>query len=137
MAEKSKSDKLKRLVTVQRHIERMAESDLAATARQRVEVGEAMDVVMDAIGSLDPVHRLFAQSYADRFDRLATAEKQLAGLQQVQETRVLREGAKADRLEDNMKEARLAEQREKEDEAVYDVVDMRFATPASDKLREP
>jgi len=117
-------------------MERMAESDLAETARQRVGVGQSMDVVMDAIGSLDAVHRLFAQTYADRFDRLSSAEKQLGALQRVQEMKVLREGAKADRLEENMKTAALAEQRELEDEAIYDLVDMRFATPASSKVRE-
>jgi hypothetical protein len=137
MAPKSKSEKLKRLLSVQRHIERMAENDLAATSRQRTEVSQSMDTVMEAIGSLDPVHRLFAQNYADRFNRLSVADKQLAGLQQVQENRVLREGAKADRLEENMKEAREQEQRERDDDAIYDIVDMRFATPASSKLREP
>lgn len=137
MAPKSKSEKLKRLLSVQRHIERMAENDLAATSRQRTEVSESMDMVMEAIGSLDPVHRLFAQNYADRFNRLSTADKQLAGLQQLQENKVLREGAKADRLEENMKDAREHEQRERDDEAIYDFVDMRFSTPASSKLQKP
>lgn len=137
MAPKSKSEKLKRLLSVQRHIERMAENDLAATSRQRAEVSQSMDTVMEAIGSLDPVHRLFAQNYADRFNRLSTADKQLAGLQQLQENKVLREGVKADKLEENMKDAREQEQRERDDEAIYDFVDMRFATPASSKLQEP
>ncbi|NML74858.1 hypothetical protein HHL25_12045 [Rhizobium sp. S-51] len=136
MAPKTKSEKLKRLVTVQRHMERMAENDLAMTAQRREENSAAMDTVMDAIGSLDPLHRLFAQNYADRFDRLSNTEKQLASLQQSQEMKVLRERAKGDRLEENRKDARELEQREADDNAIYDLVDLRFATTASSKLHE-
>ena len=95
-----------------------------------------MNTVMEAIGSLDPVHRLFAQQYADRFDRLTNMEKQLAGIQQAQEMKVLRERAKGDRLEDNMAEARIGEDREADDNAIYDLVDMQYSTPASSKLHE-
>ncbi|MHB0954518.1 MAG: hypothetical protein ACYC10_21705 [Allorhizobium sp.] len=136
MGPKKKSEKLKRLVAVQRHMEKMAESDLANTARQREEVTASMNTVMEAIGSLDPVHRLFAQQYADRFDRLTNMEKQLAGIQQAQEMKVLRERAKGDRLADNMVEARIGEDREADDDAIYDLVDMRYSTPASSKLHE-
>jgi len=136
MGPKKKSEKLKRLVAVQRHMEKMAESDLANTARQREEVSASMNTVMEAIGSLDPVHRLFAQQYADRFDRLTNMEKQLAGIQQAQEMKVLRERAKGDRLEDNMAEARIGEDREADDNAIYDLVDMQYSTPASSKLHE-
>lgn len=136
MSDKKKSDKLKRLVAVQRHLEKMAESDLAATARQRQEVNESMTSVMQAIGSLDPVHRLFAQNYADRFTRLSTAERQLAGMQQLHEMRVMRERAKGDKLDEHRLEARADEDRAADDEAIYDLVDMRFSTPASSKVRE-
>lgn len=136
MDQRKKSDKLKRLVAVQRHLEKMAENDLAATARQRQEVAESMDKVMEAIGSLDPVHRLFAQSYADRFSRLMTTERQLAGMQQLHEMRVLRERAKGDRLDEHRRDARDQEEREAADEAILDLVDMRFSTPASSKVAE-
>lgn len=136
MSQQKKSDKLKRLVAVQRHLERIAENDLAATARQRQEVSESMGHVMEAIGSLDPVHRLFAQNYADRFSRLLTTERQLAGMQQMQEMRVMRERVKADRLDDRRREARDHEDREAADEAIYDLVDIRYATPASSKVEE-
>lgn len=137
MNPKKKSDKLKRLVAVQRHLEKMAESDLAATAKQRQEVNESMTSVMAAIGSLEnPVHRLFAQNYADRFDRLSTTERQLAGMQQIHEMRVMRERVKGDKLDEHRLEAREEEQREADDEAIYDLVDMRFSTPASSKVHE-
>lgn len=136
MGPTKKSEKLKRLVTVQRHMERMAESDLAVTAKRREENAASMATVMEAIGSLEPVHRLFAQNYADRFDRLSNSDKQLASLQYGQEIKLLRERAKGDRLEENMKEARLHEDREADDNAIYDLVDLQFATTASSKVHE-
>ncbi len=136
MGPQKKSDKLKRLVAVQRHMERMAESDLGITAQRIEENARSMETVMEAIGSLDPLHRLFAQNYADRFDRLSNTDKQLHGLQQVQEMKLMRERAKGDRLEENMKDARDHEERERDDDAIYDLIDIKFATPASSKLHE-
>ncbi|WP_454848216.1 hypothetical protein [Rhizobium binxianense] len=137
MAGTTRSEKLKRLVTVQRHLEKMAEYDLAETSRQRVEVNEAMDRVIAALGSMDPVHHVFSQNYADRFGRLTIKDQQLSGMQQVHEMRLTRERAKADRLEEGMNEALQAERREADDNAVYDVIDQQFATPASSKLQKP
>ncbi|MGV2102613.1 MULTISPECIES: hypothetical protein [unclassified Rhizobium] len=136
MAEQTRSQKLKRLVAVQRHLEQMAEYDLAETARQRVEVNQSMDNVIDALGSVDPIHRAFSQSYADRFERLSTKDKQLTGIQQLHEMRLQRERAKGDRLEEGMKEALESERREADDNAVYDIIDQKFATPASSKLQK-
>ncbi|MDH4414723.1 MAG: hypothetical protein QE484_15535 [Rhizobium sp.] len=136
MGPQKKSDKLKRLVAVQRHMERMAESDLGLTAQRLEENARSMDTVMEAIGSLEPLHRLFAQNYADRFDRLSNTDKQLHSLQQVQEMKLMRERAKGDRLEENMKDARDHEERERDDAAIYDLIDIKFATPASSKLHE-
>lgn len=136
MGPQKKSDKLKRLVAVQRHMERMAESDLGITAQRIEENARSMETVMEAIGSLDPLHRLFAQNYADRFDRLSNTDKQLHGLQQVQEMKLMRERAKGDRLEENMKDARDHEERERDDDAIYDLIDIKFATSASSKLHE-
>jgi len=139
MGPESRSKKLKRLVNVQRQLEKMAESDLAATARQRREVAESMEVVIVAIGAMDGVHRLFAQNYAERFGRLTLRDQQLTGVQRMQEIRVLRERTKGDRLEGHMKEARMDEDRLQADESIYDLIDMQnmLATPASSKLEEP
>ncbi|MGO4480562.1 hypothetical protein [Rhizobium pisi] len=136
MIEKNRSQKLKRILSVQRHIERMAENDLAETSRQRAEVNVAMDDVILALGSMDPVHHAFSQNYADRFGRLTIKDQQLTGMQQVHEMRLMRERAKADRLEEGMKDALEAERREADDNAVYDVIDQQFATPASSKLQK-
>ncbi len=139
MGPESRSKKLKRLVNVQRQLEKMAESDLAATARQRREVAESMEVVIEAIGAMDGVHRLFSQNYAERFGRLTLRDQQLTGVQRMQEIRVLRERTKGDRLEGHMKEARMDEDRLQADESIYDLIDMQnmLATPASSKLEEP
>ena len=139
MGPESRSRKLKRLVNVQRQLERMAESDLAATARQRREVAESMEVVIEAIGAMDGVHRLFAQNYSERFGKLTLRDQQLTGVQRMQEIRVLRERTKGDRLEGHMKEARMEEDRLQADESIYDLIDMQnmLATPASSKLEEP
>ncbi|KRB49734.1 hypothetical protein ASE04_14040 [Rhizobium sp. Root708] len=137
MAEQTRSQKLKRLVAVQRHLEQMAEHDLAETSRQRAEVNEQMDVVIQALGSLDPVHSAFSQGYADRFNRLGIKDKQLTGMQEVHEMRARQERAKGDRLEEGMKEALDAERREADDNAVYDIIDQKFGTPASSKLQKP
>ncbi|ANP88430.1 hypothetical protein [Rhizobium leguminosarum] len=137
MIERKRSQKLKRLLSVQRHIERIAENDLAETSRQRVEVNVAMDDVILALGSMDPVHHAFSQNYADRFGKLTIKDQQLTGMQQIHEMRLTRERAKGDRLENGMKEALEVERREADDNAVYDVIDQQFATPASSKLQKP
>lgn len=119
-----RSDKLKRLVAVQRHIEKMAENELAATTRHRAEVNQSMEDVIEAIGSENPVHRQFSQHYAERLSRLTTKERQLAGVQEVQEMKVLKERTKADRLEENRKEARDHEDREAADNAIYELIEI-------------
>lgn len=137
--EKNRSQKLKRLVAVQRHLEQMAETELAETARQRRELAETIDVVVDAMGSASPLHAMFSGHYASQLGRLAQKDQMLLGIQQVHETRVLKERAKGDRLEDNMKEARSQEDRTAADDAIYDLVDQQVlikgaASPASGKV---
>lgn len=139
MAEKSRSEKLKRLVVMQRHLERIAENELADTTRQRSEVTDSMDRVMDAIGSVDPVHMAFSVHYAERYGRLTIKDQQLEGIQTMIQMKVQQERTKAERLEEHMKDARELETREADDNSVYDIIDQRFAgaTPASSKVQKP
>ncbi|MGY5806862.1 hypothetical protein ACXHXG_04045 [Rhizobium sp. LEGMi198b] len=139
MAEKSRSEKLKRLVAVQRHLERIAENELADTTRQRNEVSQSMEKLIDAISSADPIHMAFSVHYAGRYGRLTLKDQQLDGIQKLIETKVLQERTKAERLEEHMKDARELEMREADDNAVYDIIDQRFAgaTPASSKVQKP
>jgi hypothetical protein len=138
MAEKTRSEKLKRLIAVQRHLERMAENELADTTRQRSEVTEAMERVMVAIGSVDPVHMAFSIHYAERYGRLMIRDQQLESIQTLIQMKVQQERTKADRLEEHMKDARELELRESDDNAVYDIIDQHFAgaTPASSKVQK-
>ena len=133
---KARSDKLKRLVDVQRHLERMAESELAETDRQRGVLAETIDVVVDAMGSAHPMHRVFSGHYASQLGRLMQKDQMLLGIQQVHEARMLKERAKGDRLEESMKEARMAEDREADDNQVLDLIDQHVAgyAPASGKV---
>ena len=130
-----RSDKLKRLVAVQRHLEKMAEHELAGTTRHRAEINQSMDEVIDAIGSLNPVHRQFSQQYAERFGRLTVKERQLAGVQQIQEMKVLRERTKGDRLTENMKDARDHEDRETADNSIYELIDITLSIQAADAYK--
>lgn len=123
-----RSKKLKRLVNVQRQLERMAEGELAANTEQRREVEQSMEVVMEAISSGKPVHMQFSRNYSERYGRLMIKDKQLAGVQQVLESKVLRERTKGDRLEDQMKEARELEDRERDDNAIYELLELTLLT---------
>jgi hypothetical protein len=127
MAKQSRSEKLERLVKVQRHLEHMAEAELASTARARQEVQESLGAVVDAIGSLAPVHQIFAGLYSSQISRLTAKDQQLETMQHIHENKMMRERAKGDRLEENMEDAREQEDREAEDLAIYDILDQQMA----------
>lgn len=129
----SRSEKLKRLVSVQRHLEKMAEIDLASTTRQRQEGAETMEAVAGAINSLDPVHRSFSRHYSNQYSKLQQQDQMLANVQQMHEMRVVRERTKGDRMEDHMKDARNAEDREVADDAIYDLIDQHIAYKSRDE----
>ncbi len=139
MSEDKKSDKLRRLVDVQRQLEKLAEYELSVSIARQAEVTSSIMSTIDAISSVDPMHKQFAKNYSERLNRLFTRSQQIAAQQSVQETKVLKEKTKGDRLEDRMKEAELAEERLVEDERMYDLVDLGLlaATPASSKLDDP
>jgi hypothetical protein len=138
MAEKTRSGKLRRLVSVQRHMERIAELELAETTQRREELSVRMDEAIEAIGSFNPIHASMKSQYAAQYGRLSGEDQQLDDLQEAQEKQILREKAKGDRLEENWKDARSAEDREREDNAVIDLIEMRLAldSSASSKLGE-
>lgn len=127
MADQSRSAKLQRLVKVQRHLEHMAENDLAATTRARAEVADDLAAVVDAIGSVDSIHQLFAGIYSAQISRLTAKDQQLQTMQQVQEQKILREKAKADRLETKARGARDAEDNEAQEKSIQELLDIRLA----------
>ncbi|MDB5551162.1 MAG: hypothetical protein JWL86_1146 [Rhizobium sp.] len=123
----TRSEKLQRLVKVQRHLEHMAEYELAATARARAEIEESMSASVNAIGSLDTVHQLFASIYSGQISRLTAKDQHLDTMQQIQEQKILRERAKADRLAEQAKDARDVEDRAAEEKTIYELLDQQFA----------
>jgi hypothetical protein len=127
MARQLRSEKLERLVKVQRHLEHMAEAELANTTRARQEVQENLAAVVDAIGSMAPIHQIFASLYSGQISRLTAKDQHLEGVQQIHQNKMTRERAKGDRLEENMKEARAEEDREAEDLSLYDILDQQIA----------
>jgi hypothetical protein len=129
---KIRSEKLKRLVGVQRHLEQIAEIDLAHTTRQRKENSETMEAVVGAINSLDPVHRSFSRLYSGQFSRLQQTDQMLSNVQQMHEMRVVRERTKGDRMEEHMRDARAAEDREADDTSIYDLIDQHVAYKRDD-----
>lgn len=124
MADIGRSKKLKRLVGVQRHMEKMIENELAIIVRQGEEVNAAMELTANVMTSLDPIHRGLSRHYLGRFSRLATEEKQLMAARRSQETRLAKERSKGDRLDERRKEALEQEQRASEDDAVYNLLEM-------------
>lgn len=137
---RKRSERLERLVEVQRRIEQLAEVNLSETRRERDRVRRSMEGVVDALGSFGGVHVMFSQVYARRIAALTMKEQRLEGLAGVQERRLRAEQAKGDRLEDGLKAARAAEERADTDEELYDLID-RLGAPqppqASVKLRDP
>lgn len=124
MNDPAKSKKLKRLVTVQRQIEKMAENELSAAIAERTQVAENMNRTAGFMTSLEPLHRPFSRFYIEQFSRLAARDQRLSLIQQAQETRVAKERAKGDKLEEKMKDAVEAEKRAADDNGVYDLLDM-------------
>lgn len=124
MAGLERSKKLKRLVSVQRHMEKIIENDLAMVVRQRDEVAAAMDLTATVMTSLDPIHRGLSRHYLGRFSRLASEERQLNAARKAQETRLAKERSKGDKLDERRKEAVEEEQRAREDDAVYNLLEM-------------
>jgi hypothetical protein len=139
MANDSKSEKLRRLVGVQRQLERLAEFELSVSIARQAEVATSIDLTVNAISSVDPIHKQFSKNYSDRLTRLFIKKQQLTAQQTMQEAKVLKEKTKGDRLQDRMKEAEILEERLMEDERMYDLVDLGLlmATPASSKLDDP
>jgi hypothetical protein len=137
MADQTRSGKLKRLVNVQRHLEHMAENELATTTRARAEVAEDIDAVVEAIGSVNSIHQLFASLYSAQISRLTAKDQHLQNVQKAQEQKILREKAKADRLESKARVARDLEDAEAQEKSIQEILDIRMALGASDHKTEP
>lgn len=119
----SRSEKLARLVRVQRQIERMAEYELSLTMRAQAETDATQDALVEAVGSFNPIHAAMSHQYAQRFQRLSARSQMLAGAKGLQERKMLTEKTKADRLADQAGQAAEAEDRLATDESLFDLLD--------------
>ncbi|WP_099864003.1 hypothetical protein [Pararhizobium haloflavum] len=120
---KARSTKLRRLVSVQRQIERIAEIELAELAMERAAISERLDHLVDALASPNPVHSGFSKLYGSQIARLKIKDQMLGGRMRMQEKKLMTERAKADRLEDHARHAGNDERRAGEEEALYDILD--------------
>ncbi|MGJ8572178.1 MAG: hypothetical protein ACSHXI_15915 [Hoeflea sp.] len=119
----SRSEKLARLVRVQRQIERMAEYELSLTMSAQAETDATQEALVNAVGSFNPIHAAMSHQYAQRFQRLSVRSQMLAGAKGIQERKMLTEKTKADRLADQAGQAAAAEDRLATDENLFDLLD--------------
>ena len=73
------------------------------------------------------INEIFTSLYSTQITRLSARDQHLQMQQQIHENRMMREKAKGDRLEENMRDARTAEDREAADNDLYDMIDQRMA----------
>ena len=131
MVDQSRSAKLRRLVKVQRHLEHMAENELATTTRARAELADDLDAVVEAIGSVDSIHQRFTSIYSSQISRLTAKDQHLQTVQQIQEQKILREKAKADRLAERAHDAREVEDNEMQERALQELLDIHLVLRAT------
>ncbi len=122
-----KSKKLNRLAKVQGHIKKMAENELAITTRERNEVSEKIEALSGYLNSLDPLHQQMLKHYVVRHERLLVRDVRLENIEKAQEQQVLKETKKGERLEEKRDAAREDEQRVREDNSIYEMIDLQLA----------
>jgi hypothetical protein len=123
----SKSKKLNRLAKVQGHLKKMAENELAITTRERSELAEKMDALTGYLTSLDPMHQHMLKHYAARHGKLTSRDVRLESIEKAQEQQVMKETKKGERLEDKRDAARADEQRVRDDNSVYELIDLQMS----------
>lgn len=122
-----KSKKLNRLAKVQGHLKKMAENELAITTRERNEVAEKIEALSGYVNSLDPLHQQMLKHYAVRHERLLVRDVRLQNMEKAQEQQVLKETKKGERLEEKRDAARDDEQRVRDDNSIYEMIDLQIA----------
>ncbi|WP_296097709.1 hypothetical protein [uncultured Agrobacterium sp.] len=131
MADLSKSKKLDRLVKVQGHLKKMVENELAITTRERTELAERIEELTGYLITYDPLHQDMLKHYVMRHSRLMARDVRLEAIQQVQENQLLKETKKGEKLEDKRDSAREDEARERDDNSIYELVDLQISLKSS------
>lgn len=118
------SDRIKRLIKIQRQKEKIAETDLAFILGRQRQNEDSVASVLDALGAINPLHSTFANHYTKRLSSLEIMQKKLQMHRTAQEKKMLTERVKADRLEDKLKSANLDEERGDQEEDMQDLLDL-------------
>lgn len=126
-----KSQRLKRLVKIQRQKEKIAGTDLAYILAQQRQAEHSVTSVLDALGTVSPLHSTFAPHYSKRLTMLEMAQKKLGMHRAAQEKKMLTERAKADRLDEKLQDANQSDVQEEEEEALQDLIDLLAASAQS------
>lgn len=121
---KKKSERLQRLVTIQRQKEKLAENELAAVLSAQRYNDDSVNSVIDALGKFDPIHMVVSGHYSKRLSSLDTKKKKLDFQRGVQEKNMLTERTKANRLEERADAFKVDESREAEEEGLHDLMDI-------------
>lgn len=102
----------------------MAETDLAYILGQQRQAEVSVLSVLDALGTVSPLHAAFANHYSKRLSSLEITQNKLQMHRAMQEKKMLTERVKADRLEEKYKDASQNHLREEEEEGLQDLLDM-------------
>ncbi|MCY6382371.1 hypothetical protein [Hoeflea prorocentri] len=114
---------LGRLALLQRQLQRLAETELADTNRQRAEVEEQIARLIEAMGGFSHVHRLFPHLYAKRLDKLKERGQALTGKARLQEQKARREKTRCERIGDHLDNVLEEASRQSDEDELLDLVE--------------
>ncbi len=114
---------LRRLMRLQRQLQRLAEADLAHAMREREEVRQAIENLVDAMSGMSTPHNLFPHLYASRLGSLKARDQVLAGQIELHKTRINTERTRGDRVGERLDRVNLDRQRHVDDETLFDLLD--------------
>lgn len=114
---------LQRLVSLQRQLQRLAEADLAHANRERDEVRQAIENLVEAMSGMSAPHTLFPHLYARQLSTLKARDQVLAGQVELHKTRINTERTRGERVGHKLDQANLDSERHFDDEALFDMLD--------------
>lgn len=114
---------LRRLVALQRQLQKLAEADLAQANREREEVRRAIENLVAAMSGMTATHRLFPHLYARQLSTLKARDQVLAGQIDLHRARINTERTRGDRVDHRLDQANLDNERHFDDEALFDLLD--------------
>lgn len=122
MAQK-KSKRLLRLVEIQRHKEKIVDSDLALVLAEQRYTEDGVTSVLESLGDFTPVNMVMAGHYAKRLSSLEVKKEKLGKHRDILEKNKLTESVKADRISEKVVAVQAVEAREQEDEDLQELMD--------------